>query len=302
MKTPVLMAVIAGLHICVVGMFILIQGCGTPQGAASVEPPPPAPMPPKETAGQPELRSQPVTPQPVTRQPSRPATPPADTKVYTVQKGDMLSTIARQAGVTTRELIELNQLQNPDRIRVGQELLLPPYANDVGRAGSGTSATAGSPSSASSAASGGEYVVKKGDSLSKIAAEQGTTVKALQRANDLSDADFIRIGQTLTIPGGAVSTSSRGSSPSPASTEEAPAPEPAPAPATPAEPAVSADDDRPAPTRDDAFPYTVIEGETLSDIAANFGVLKEDLMKLNNLEDPAGISAGDEILIPEFEY
>ena len=43
------------------------------------------------------------------------------------------------------------------------------------------------------------YVVRRGDTLSKIAAQFGVTVAALKSHNSLTD-DLIREGQTLAIP------------------------------------------------------------------------------------------------------
>ena len=51
-----------------------------------------------------------------------------------------------------------------------------------------------------SSSGGGEYVVKSGDSLSKIAAANGVTISALTEANGISKANQIRAGQKLTIP------------------------------------------------------------------------------------------------------
>jgi LysM repeat protein len=44
------------------------------------------------------------------------------------------------------------------------------------------------------------YKVKRGDTLSGIAAEFGTTVKALQRLNDIDDPRSLRVGQVLELP------------------------------------------------------------------------------------------------------
>ena len=44
---------------------------------------------------------------------------------YKVRKGDTLSGIAHRAGVSTRELMELNGISNPNRIYVGQRLQIP---------------------------------------------------------------------------------------------------------------------------------------------------------------------------------
>jgi len=45
------------------------------------------------------------------------------------------------------------------------------------------------------------YVVKKGDSLSGIAYKLGISMRALMEANDIDDADYIKVGQTLVVPG-----------------------------------------------------------------------------------------------------
>ena len=44
------------------------------------------------------------------------------------------------------------------------------------------------------------YVVKAGDTLSAIAAQFGTTVEAIVKANDIKDPDFLSEGQELIIP------------------------------------------------------------------------------------------------------
>jgi len=44
---------------------------------------------------------------------------------HTVESGDVLFDIANRYGTTTQALIELNALENPDRIEVGQVLALP---------------------------------------------------------------------------------------------------------------------------------------------------------------------------------
>lgn len=53
-----------------------------------------------------------------------------------------------------------------------------------------------------------KYVVKRGDTLSKIALSNNTTVNAIASANDISDVNMIRVGQTLNIPKNNNSTTS----------------------------------------------------------------------------------------------
>jgi murein DD-endopeptidase MepM/ murein hydrolase activator NlpD len=98
---------------------------------------------------------------------------------YTVERGDTLTEIAREQGVSLADLIDANNLSNPDLIRPGQVLVIP---------GSG----------------GGDivHVVARGETLGRIAANYGTTGRALAEANGLANPDLIRIGQELNVPAG----------------------------------------------------------------------------------------------------
>ena len=44
---------------------------------------------------------------------------------YTVHRGESLSAIARRFGTTWQELARINGLHDPNRIRVGQRIMLP---------------------------------------------------------------------------------------------------------------------------------------------------------------------------------
>jgi LysM repeat protein len=44
------------------------------------------------------------------------------------------------------------------------------------------------------------YKVKRGDTLSEIAAEYGTTAKKLMKLNDIDDPTKLRVGQVLELP------------------------------------------------------------------------------------------------------
>jgi LysM repeat protein len=52
--------------------------------------------------------------------------PEATPIIHIVQRGESLSLIAAEYGVTLDELISFNQLQNPNLIVPGQEILIPP--------------------------------------------------------------------------------------------------------------------------------------------------------------------------------
>jgi LysM repeat protein len=53
------------------------------------------------------------------------AAPPGG-EIYTVQSGDTLMIIAQRYGVTIAEIVAANGLTNPDRLDIGQQLVIPP--------------------------------------------------------------------------------------------------------------------------------------------------------------------------------
>lgn len=119
--------------------------------------------------------------------------PYAQVVTYMVQPGDTLTRIAARFGVTVSGLVELNDIQNPNLIEVGQVLQIPE---------SGTAPTATpSPSPTSTRTPAATtYVVQLRDTLTRIGARFGVTVNALVRANNIQDPNLIRAGQMLQIP------------------------------------------------------------------------------------------------------
>lgn len=105
---------------------------------------------------------------------------PEDEQTYTVQAGDTLGEIARQFDVRARDLQLHNDLANPDRIREGQVLRIPPGPNVPIR-----------------------YVVMPGDTLGFIARNHGVPAREIIALNNLADPDRLRTGQVLLVPGSA---------------------------------------------------------------------------------------------------
>ncbi|MDQ3693759.1 MAG: LysM peptidoglycan-binding domain-containing protein [Chloroflexota bacterium] len=58
--------------------------------------------------------------------PAAPAGPRTVEQRYVVREGDTLSTIAARFDVTEPALLATNDLSDPDRIMIGQELVIPP--------------------------------------------------------------------------------------------------------------------------------------------------------------------------------
>lgn len=120
-------------------------------------------------------------------------------QTYKVKAGDTLSGIGAKYGVSVSNLKKWNNLSS-DLIFVGQVLR-------VGNKGSSSNRSSNSSSNNSSSNKSSTYVVKSGDSLSKIAAKYKVTVSQLKSWNNLK-SDTIYIGQTLKLNGSSSSSSS----------------------------------------------------------------------------------------------
>ncbi|MEO7870676.1 MAG: LysM peptidoglycan-binding domain-containing protein [Candidatus Limnocylindria bacterium] len=113
----------------------------------------------------------------------------ATDRVVVVQRGDTLSQIAATQGVSVAELMRLNGIVNPNRIQVGQRILVAPPS-------------ASAPTSPSEPAAV-VHRVASGEHLTLIAQRYGTTIGAMVKANGIGNPSFLRVGQLLTIPGAA---------------------------------------------------------------------------------------------------
>ena len=112
----------------------------------------------------------------------------ADT-VHQVKKSETLSAIASQYKVSVAEIVKANRLSNPDRIYFGQKLIIP----KKGASSAGTSSSSSGASDNSSSSSVYYYTVKRGDSLSRIASRNQVSVAAIMSANNLKNANMIRV-------------------------------------------------------------------------------------------------------------
>ncbi len=107
---------------------------------------------------------------------------------HVVRSGETLSSIAAKHGVSATALARANGITNPDRIKIGQVLVIP-------------GATSGGGSSGGSAKAGSVYVVRRGDTLGAIAQRLGVSASALTSANGISNPDRIFEGMVLRVPG-----------------------------------------------------------------------------------------------------
>lgn len=182
----------------------------------------------------------------------------AQTRAHVVRRGDTLYSIARRYGTSVQAIMSTNGLSNRNFIWVGQRLTIP------GSSGGGSSSGGGT-------ATGGVYVVRRGDTLYAIARRHGTSVQAIMNANGLRNSNFIWVGQRLNIPGasgggsssGGGSTQGGGTIPSSGSV------------------------------------HVVRRGETVASIARRYGTSVAAIAALNGLRNPNLIYAGQRLNIPK---
>lgn len=129
--------------------------------------------------------------------PSAPAPPPPVAN-YTVRDGDNLTQLSRRFGLSVATLAAANAIKDGNRLRVGQVLSVPRVGEPEPAA---ASKLAPLPSAVVVAGGGTRHRVAAGQTLEGIAARYGTTIAALVATNGLRDANRIREGTSLEIPG-----------------------------------------------------------------------------------------------------
>jgi LysM repeat protein len=112
----------------------------------------------------------------------------ASSAVHIVKRGENLYRIARRYGTSVQAIAAANHIPNPNRIYVGQRLIIPSGSGPV---------------------PGGRtiHVVRCGETLSGIAFRYGVNMWAIVQANGIRNPNCIYVGQRLVIPYGG---SSRG--------------------------------------------------------------------------------------------
>lgn len=193
-----------------------------------------------------------------------PPDPPLTFDTVTVDKPFKLAALAPALGTTAAELLTLNpELRHDSTPSYEYSLRVP-----AGQGEKALLAAAGLAKWIPPEAQYTWHTVRKGETLSTIAARNRTSVSAIVRLNNLRSKHYLRIGQRLKIPGrGAPVASSRPRSTlSPADAEG-------------------------------KLAYVVKRGDTLFSIAKSFSMKLDDFIALNGLSREATIYPGQKLWV-----
>lgn len=188
-----------------------------------------------------------------------------------VQRGDTMGSIAARADVPLARLQRFNPDVNPNRLAVGQRLLIPTQQER--------------------APSGGpyRYQIRPGDTYSAVARRFGTTPARIQSANPGVEPTRLRVGQVIQVPlrGGAAATATASSSGAAASR-----PSSASAPAGTSTPPPPATGNIPSSARNWPWPlddYRIVRAYG----ADNHGTLQPMLLATNRGAQAKAVADGD---------
>ena len=110
---------------------------------------------------------------------------------YIVSKGDNLSSISKKIYGNSNKYMDIarrNGITNVNSLKIGQKLIIDDNINK---------ATANKNNISNNKR---QYIVSKGDTLTKIAHDNNTTLNDLVKLNNIKDINSILIGQVINIP------------------------------------------------------------------------------------------------------
>ena len=107
----------------------------------------------------------------------------ANIAYYTIKRGDTLWAISRKYSVSIQNIVNWNNIKNPNLIYPGNTLII--YTNSVNNSTNSNGAY--------------QYVVKRGDTLWGISRMYGTTVQRIASINGIRNPNLIYVGEVLKI-------------------------------------------------------------------------------------------------------
>ncbi len=123
------------------------------------------------------------------------AAPPRQASVrHRIRRGETLQVIARRYGTTVAALKRENGIRDARRIRENQIIKVP------GRKKAGVERVEVAATTIAVTAGHGQHLVRRGETLDRIASTYGTTADALKQENGIGDPRRIKAGQVIRVP------------------------------------------------------------------------------------------------------
>ncbi|MCK5126474.1 MAG: LysM peptidoglycan-binding domain-containing protein [candidate division Zixibacteria bacterium] len=182
---------------------------------------------------------------------------------HKIRRGETVSSIANKYGVSQYAIFESNNMNRRSRIYAGKSLIVP-----VPLDGNYSSPKKSKRRPVSS--DGNTYIVRRGDNLWDISRSFKTTPAKLRRLNYLGNSSRIYVGQVLKIPGSSRKSSGK---------------------------TVASKPDINKQPAGESFKYKVKRGDTVWDIAREYGTTTAALRRLNGLSRSARIYIGQTLLV-----
>jgi N-acetylmuramoyl-L-alanine amidase len=185
---------------------------------------------------------------------------------HTVRRGETLTSVAAADGLSVARLAAANGLSIDAQLTAGSQIQIPPRGGPVEATSAASESSPPSTETAPSPSGSGGYTVRRGDTLSGIAARYGTSAAALAAANGMSVRGLLLAGRTLTVPGASAASS------------------------------VSSEDV--SGSESSSGGYLVRPGDTLSAIAARYGTSPTALAAANGMSVDGVLLAGRTLTVP----
>lgn len=107
-----------------------------------------------------------------------------DSTVYVIKQGDTFTKIAKSFGISVTSIQKLNPTIDPTMLKIGQTINIAPSVSSKNN---------------NNKTSSSEYVIKSGDTFTKIGREFGVSVSSIQEFNPNIDPTKLKIGQRIKI-------------------------------------------------------------------------------------------------------
>jgi len=185
---------------------------------------------------------------------------PAGYAVYETRPGENWWQISRRTGIPLAALRQCNASVG-EVLAGGEQIKVPQHCSP--------SEEKSSMIAAASSKFDVKYAVRRGDTLSKIAARYNVGVQAIMKANRIKSARGLAVGQRLVIPGASGKNVEFADAAPPSS----------------------------LPVQSNGK-HVIQKGDTVNAIAMRYGVAPEELMRANNLNSPKKLIVGKKLVIP----